>query len=135
MESYTVAVFGEAEKGDFQTAYYCDNLPQLVDCFGNPPKDSHGLYFAVQALLFHRHIIFLRVREEGFSQQDYFVGLKLLERRDLISHLEAIGLPGVGDAEIIDAVVPVCQLYHSVLLTTEADFFDYVTHSYTISRK
>lgn len=127
MKSYTVALFGEAEKGEFQTAYYCKTLTELEKYLGNPPPQSRGLDFAVQALLFQRNIIFFRVQEEGFSPQDYLMGLKLLERQDVIPHVEAIGIPGVGNSEIIHAMTPFCLVYHSILLTTEADLFDYLT--------
>jgi hypothetical protein len=127
MKAYTVALFGEAEKGDFQRGYYCKSLLQLEEHLGNPPPESRGLDFAVQALLYQHHIIFFRVKEEGFSQQDYFSGLKLLERQTSIPNVAAIGIPGVGDEEIIQALTPLCLLYHSILLTTEADLFDYLT--------
>lgn len=126
MQSYNIALFGEAERGDFNTAYFCENLQQLVEYLGNPPEDTKGLYFAVQALLFRRNIIFFRVREEGFSQQDYLIGLKLLSSQRHIPHLAAIGLPGVGDSQILKAAEPVQILYHSILLTTESDLFDYL---------
>lgn len=127
MQTYTVALFGEAEKGDYQTAYHCKTLPQLVDCLGNPPAESRGLFFAVQALLFHRDLIFFRVKEEGFSSQDYMQGLKILQRPELIFHISAICLPGVGDGEIIEASALTCQKLHSILITTESDFYDYLT--------
>jgi hypothetical protein len=38
-------------------------------------------------------------------------------------------MPGVGDAEIIDATNPICSLYHSLLITTEKDLYDYLTHA------
>lgn len=97
-----------------------------MEYLGNPPPNSLGLYFAVQALLFSRQIIFIRVKEEGYSFQDYFMGLKLLQRNDKIPHLEAIGIPGVGDSEIINALIPLCFVYHSILLITETDLYDYV---------
>lgn len=127
MDIYTVALFGEAEKGDYRTAYFCRTLAQLLEFFGNPPPQSRGLYYAVQALLFHRDLIFFRVREEGFSYQDYMMGLNQLQKNDDISNIAAICLPGVGDAEIIEAITPVCALYHSILITNEADFYDYLT--------
>lgn len=123
---FTLALFGEAEKGKFKTAYYCDSLPQLVEWLGNPPPNSRGLFFAVQALLYHRNLIFFRVEEEGFSHQDYFTGLHLLENVGAVPSLSAICLPGVGDLEIIHAALPLCQKHHSILITTESDFFDYL---------
>lgn len=126
MDAYMMALFGEAEKGEFHTPYYCETLPQLVDFLGNPPPDSLGLYFAVQALLYQRRIIFFRVKEEGYSMQDYFQGMRMLEKREQITHLEAIGIPGVGSSEIIEAMIPLCVCYHSILVLTEMDFYDYI---------
>lgn len=128
-EIYTIALFGEAEKGEFRTAYFCQSLAQLDEYFGNPPAGSRGLYYAVQAVLFHRNLIFFRVPEEGFSTNDYLEGLRLLDYQKLIPHLDAICTPGVGDKELIDAILPVCRHHHSILITSESDFYDYLTSS------
>lgn len=122
-----IALFGEAERGEFNTAYFCQNLEQLDEFFGNPPPDSLGLYYAVQALLFKRHLIFFRVLEEGFSVQDYLTGVKLLEHQQVIPRLDAICIPGVGDPTVLTALEPVCQHYHSILISNESDFYDYLT--------
>lgn len=124
---YTIALFGEAEKGEFRTAYFCQNLEELDEYFGNPPPQSKGLYYAVQALLFKRNLIFFRVMEEGFSIQDYLSGARLLEQQRLIPHLDAICAPGVGDPAVLNALQPICQHYHSILISSEADFYDYLT--------
>jgi hypothetical protein len=124
---YTIALFGEAERGEFSTAYFCQNLVQLDEFFGNPPPNSAGLYYAVQALLFKRHLIFFRVLEEGFSTQDYLTGVRLLEQQNLIPQLDAICIPGVGDPTVLNALDPLCQQYHSILISSEADFYDYLT--------
>lgn len=124
---YTVVLFGEAEKGKFNTAYFCQDLAELDEFFGNPPPNSQGLYYAVQALLFKRNLVFFRVMEEGFSLQDYLIGVKLLEQQQLLSHLDAICLPGVGDPTVLNAVQPVCQQYHSIIISSESDFYDYLT--------
>lgn len=129
MTTYTIAMFGEAEKGSFRTSYFCQNLLQLVDYLGHPPADSRGLHYAVQALLFQHNIIFFRVEEEGFSYQDYFLGLRLLEKKQLLSDICAICLPGVGDTEIIEAATPICQVHHSIIVTTEPDLYDYLTEA------
>ncbi|MBA3815356.1 MAG: hypothetical protein H0X29_02335 [Parachlamydiaceae bacterium] len=126
MDAYTMALFGEAEKGDYRTAYFCHSLDQLLDALGNPPPQSRGLHYAVQALLYHRELIFFRVREEGFSYQDYLLGLNNLKNAAL-TRISAICLPGVGDSEIIDAISPICAIHHSILITNEADFYDYLT--------
>lgn len=124
---YTMALFGEAEKGKFNTAYYCESLSQLVEFLGNPPPESRGLFFAVQALLFERNLIFFRVEEEGFSYQDYFLGLRMLQKKDQVPDIAAICLPGVGDAEIIEAAVPLCHLHNSIIITTEPDLYDFLS--------
>ncbi len=127
MEPYIIALFGEAEKGDFQSAYFCKDLEQLVDYFGNAPINSNGLHFAVQALLYHRNLIFFRVQEEGFSLQDYQFGMNLLFTQSAISKISAICMPGVGNSEIIGATTALCAIYHSIFITTEADLYDYLT--------
>lgn len=124
---YTVAIFREAERGEFQSAYYCRNLGQLDEFFGNPPPNSKGLYYAVQALLFKRDLIFFRVFEEGYSFQDYESGVRLLEDQQLIRQLDAICIPGVGDHKVINILHPLIKHYHSILITNESDFYDYLT--------
>lgn len=124
---HIVALFGEAEKGQYKKAYRLQNLPQLVDFLGNPPSESEGLFFAIQALLYEREIIYFRVKEEGFSKSDYYSGLKFLENRDNIKQLDALCLPGVGDGEILNASQPVCEIHKSHLITTQKDLYDYLT--------
>jgi hypothetical protein len=124
---HVVALFGESEKGQFRQAYTLKNLPQLVDLLGNPPPESEGLFFAIQALLYEREIIYFRVQEEGFSKSDYMAGLKYLANAEKIRTLHAICLPGVGDVEILDASHPVCELHKSHLITTQKDLYDYLT--------
>lgn len=127
MERFTIALFGEAEKGEFHAPYFCQTLEQLDDFFGNPPEGSMGLHYAVQTLMFERDLLFFRVREEGFSTDDYFLGLRALEQQRLIQRISAICTPGVGDEAIIKAIYPICEVYHSILITNEADFYDYLT--------
>ena len=124
-----VAIFGEAEKGDFCTPFFCKSLPQLAETFGNPPDESLGLIYAVQALLFERELIYYRVREEGFSVGDYMRGIHLLENKEAFDALTAICMPGVGDAEIIEATTPICSQRRSLLITTEKDLYDFLTHT------
>ncbi len=125
---HTIFLFGEAEKGDFCIPFRCKSLPQLADTFGNPPEESLGLIYAVQALMFDRELIYFRVKEEGFSTSDYMRGLHLLASKEIICNLSAICMPGVGNAEIIEATSPICSLYHSLLITTEKDMYDYLTY-------
>ncbi len=129
MGAHTIALFGEAEKGDYSTAYFCQTLPQILDCLGNPPPESHGLYLAIQSILFDYSVLFFRVREEGYSQQDYFSGLSFLRRQKLFSKISGICAPGVGNSEIIKEIIPICRGYHSILITSEADLYDYLTTS------
>ena len=81
----------------------------------------------MQALLFKRHLIFFRVLEEGFSVQDYLFGAQLLEQQRLIPQLDAICAPGMGNPKILHTLEAISQHYHSILLTNEADFYDYLT--------
>ncbi len=124
-----VALFGEAEKGAFKTPHVFRKLPQLVDSLGNPPEESEGLFFAVQAILYNREIIYFRVAEEGFSRLDYFSGLKLLETKEKVKKVNALCLPGVGDPEILAASVEVCHVHNSFLITNQKDLYDFLTSS------
>jgi len=45
MRNAAIALFGEAEKGEFRTPYVCRSLPELAECFGQPPAHSQGLFF------------------------------------------------------------------------------------------
>lgn len=127
MKTYTVALFGEAEKGDYRKPCLCHTVDQLLELFGNPPLHSQGIYYAIQALLYQRALLFFRVREEGFSYGDYLQGLHLLQNQPFTAGIDALCLPGVGDTEIIGAMAPICEIYHSLLITNESDFYDYLT--------
>jgi len=124
---HVVALFGEAEKGKFKTPYFLKELPQLVDLLGNPPEESEGLFFAIQALLFERELIYFRVQDEGYSHGDYLHGLKTLTNQNKVERLHALCLPGVGDSKILEASHRVCDLHKSFLITTEKDLYDYLT--------
>jgi hypothetical protein len=125
----TIALFGEAEKGAFKTPHLLKQLPQLVDSLGNPPGASEGLFFAIQAILYHRDLIFFRVAEEGFSRVDYFAGLKYLQDKEKVKKVNAICLPGVGDPEILSASQSVCHIHKSFLITNQKDLYDFLTAS------
>ena len=73
-------------------------------------------------------MIFFRVLEEGFSRQDYFLGLDLLAKQEAIPQLAALCLPGVSDSSILEAIEPIRERHHSILITSEADLYDYLTH-------
>ncbi len=125
---HVVALFGEAEKGQFQKPYRLKDLGQLVDSLGNPPPDSEGISFAVQSLLYKREIIYFRVEEEGFSASDYLHGFNhLLTEKGKEKKIHALCLPGVGDEKILTASAEICQLYKSFLITNQKDLYDYLT--------
>jgi len=125
---FTIALFGEAQRGHFRTAYFCKTLEELREHLGEPPTENClGLSFAVQALLFKRNVIYFRVHEEGFSTQDYLSGLDFLIQKEQFPEIAALCLPGVGNTEIIEATIPICHLHKSFLIFTEKDFYDYIT--------
>ena len=128
MTASVVALFGEAEKGLLDTIYFCRTLRELFEYLGEPPDETHGIYFAVQTLLFGKQILYYRVREEGVSLEDYFSGLRLL--KDIHSPnlcMQALFLPGVGSCELIEKSLDFCRERHSLLIVREADFYDYMT--------
>ena len=127
-KEHHIALFGEAEKGEFETAYVCSSLAELSYHLGEPPSlECRGLPLAVQSLLFERRVIYFRVKEEGFSKRDYVTGLQFLQNRDLFPEISAICLPGVGDHEILDATNPLLDTHRSLLILSESDLYDYLT--------
>jgi len=127
MATRTVVTFGEAEKGELRIPYFFHSLAQLAEALGNPPEESQGLHYAIQALLFKQGLLFFRVEEEGFSTKDYLAGLKHLAKTESATPINAICLPGVGDSEIIDYAHQVCHLHKSLLIMNEKDLYDYLT--------
>ncbi len=124
---HLIFLFGEAERGNFCTPVICHSLCELSDIFGNPPEGSRGLFYAVQALLYERELIYFRVKEEGFSLPDYMRGIHILKSREIPQNPTAICLPGMGDVNIIDEMSEICYVFRSLLLTTESDLYDYLT--------
>lgn len=127
MNTPAVALFGEAERGAFDQGFLCGGVSELMEYFGNPPPDSRGLHYAVQALLYKYHLIFFRVEQEGFSKKDYFNRIQILSASPLIERVHAICTPGVGDKAIINALLPLCHEHHQILITNESDLLDYLT--------
>ncbi len=127
MRHKPIFLFGEAEKGSFCTPMFCHSLAELSDLFGNPPEESLGLFYAVQALLYERELIYFRVKEEGYSIPDYMKGLHFLQHGEVITNLAAICMPGVGNAEVIEATSALCNVSNSLLITNEKDLYDYLT--------
>lgn len=124
---HTIFLFGEAEKGEFCSPLVCKSMPQLVDLLGNPPHESRGISFAVQVLLYKRELIYFRVREEGFSSQDYMRGLRLLQKKGLYASLSAIGMPGMGDPSVINPMQQFCAKQKTLLILSPGDLYDYLT--------
>jgi hypothetical protein len=127
MARQVVALFGEAEKGEIGSPLLMKTLSHLNDTLGHPPNESRGIFFAIQFLLYEQDVIFIRVKEEGFSTKDYLKGMKHLQNKKQISHLTALCLPGVGDARILDASRPVTETHEALIVTTEQDLYDYLT--------
>jgi hypothetical protein len=127
--NHRVFLFGEAERGAMRSPIHLNSLPAILQQLGNPPPDSIGIDYAIQTVLFKRELIFYRVREEGFSLSDYFDGVKLLYNSGNKLRLSAICLPGVGDAQIIEALGPICHKINSVLILNEKDLYDYLTNA------
>jgi hypothetical protein len=127
--SFSIVLFGEAQKGKFQTPYYCDSLVKLSDTLGEPPEEGgRGLDFAVQTILFQFPVIYFRVQEEGYSVEDYFSGLSQLKKKDCFPDVTAICMPGVGNMEIIKATDPVCCVHKSFLIVSQKDLYDFLTN-------
>lgn len=121
-----VVLFGEAERGEFCRGYLCHTLGELLDQLGQPPPFSRGLYYAIQALLYRYELLFFRVQEEGYSYQDYVRGFRMLGQQDVQGGISAVCMPGVGDSAILDAIYPICLKFSCVLITNEADLYDYL---------
>lgn len=127
MPKQKIALFGEAERGDFCRCYHCHSTDQLLESCGEPPPESRGIHYGIQALMSEYEILFFRVQEEGFSYQDYFRGIKLLSQICVTFTPIAYCLPGVGDHNILNAIRPLCIRYHSILIANERDLFDFLT--------
>jgi len=121
-----IALFGESEKGRFHYPYFFTNLNKLAMTLGNPPKDSLGIYFAIQAIMYEKDIFFFRVEQEGFSIKDYMKGLAILKDKNKIKKLDAICMPKVGNSQIIDTIDHHKRFHNILLITTERDLFDYL---------
>lgn len=124
-----VFLFGEAEKGEFGMPLHCRSLPEVAELLGNPPEASMGISYAVQAILFHKELLFCRVEEEGFSIHDYTRGLYYLRERREQYFPSAVMMPGVGSEELVDAAFSLCNPYKSILVLNEKDLYDYLTES------
>lgn len=121
-----IALFGAAERGEYETIYHCYTINQLADYFGHPPPYTRGIFMAIQALLYQRELFFIRVRDEGYSFQDYYKGLRLLTSGGVAPYLAAVGMPGVGDSGLVETTASICAIHDSILITCEDDLYDYL---------
>lgn len=120
-----IAIFGEAEKGQFLSSYQCKSLEELAHHLGDPPEDSKGLFLAVQTLLYNYDVLYFRVEEEGFSPNAYLHGLNYLQEQKI--YIEALAVPGVSDRKILERASCVCSLHQSILISSEIDLYDCLT--------
>ena len=123
----TIFLFGASEKGASCQPISLQSMDELLNQLGNPPEESEGIPFAIQALLFQHGLIYFRVAEEGFSLGDYMLGLKWLKKTPLFPHLSAICLPGVGDEEVLQGATSICSQHRCMLLISEKDLYDHLT--------
>ncbi len=128
MDESVIALFGEAQKGELLKGYYCEKLDQLFEYFGQPPPETQGLYFAVRTLLFRHSLLYFRVSQEGFSENDYVSCFDVLNSSlEDHFHLQALFLPGVGSQKLIDKGALLCKCHKSLFIINEQDFYDYLT--------
>ena len=127
MDRALCALFGEAQKGTFQTPYYVKSVDQLFYYLGEPPCDTRGLFFAIQSLMHGVDLIYFRVSEEGVSESEYLFGMRYLQGDLQGGVLDALYLPGVGSKELIEEGFQVCKNHESLFIMNEADFYDYLT--------
>ncbi|WP_348663411.1 hypothetical protein [Chlamydia vaughanii] len=124
----TIALFGEAEKGSYDTAYLCRSASDLYDHLGcGSATTKSGISLAIQALMYDYNVLYFRVKEEGYCVDSYFFGLHFLNTQTTLKNIIAMGLPGVGDQHIIEASKSLCQKYKSFLLFFEQDLYDLLT--------
>ncbi|NBO23628.1 MAG: hypothetical protein EBU93_00075 [Chlamydiae bacterium] len=127
MKNPVIALFGESQKGSYNTLIHIRSLIELSDHFGEPIGDSSAINLAIQALHFQKELIFMRVKEEGYSFSDYLKGIELLEKATIKINLVAICLPGVGHGEIIEETFKLCEKRGSLFIASPQDLYDYLT--------
>ncbi len=124
----TIVLFGESEKGQYQAGYLCHSLMDLCSSLGHPiANQGNGIFLAIQLIMLNYSVLFFRVQEEGFNSEHYLFGAKFLNEQQLINSFTAIAIPGVGDNQIIEAFIPICHKYESLLVINEQDLYDLLT--------
>ncbi|PCI77823.1 hypothetical protein COB21_02380 [Candidatus Aerophobetes bacterium] len=122
-----IALFGEAQRGNFSRLVTLHTLEKLHDTFGMPPPLSKGIWLSIQLLMQNEIIYFYRIEEEGFSYPHYHEGLKLLDSQQTQYPLKALCMPGLGDRIMVGKATEFCKKHSIIFLCTEEDFYDYVT--------
>ena len=120
-------VFGQAERGLLCHPVLCREILDLLYQFGHPPAMTSGLFFAIQSITLQTPCVFFRVEEEGFSHADYLRGLNILKNHWKDVPIQAIGLPGVGDVNLIEKAECIFTKKRTLLLLNEKDLFDFLT--------
>ncbi|MBF5050604.1 Uncharacterized protein CLAVI_000215 [Candidatus Clavichlamydia salmonicola] len=122
-----IIIFGESEKGLFETAYLCHSLWDLSKYLGESPPDSKGIDLAIKSLLYDYDVVYFRVKNEGFSVEQYFRCLHFLENEKILKNVYALSLPGTGDKSILEASRHICNKYKSCLMFNERDLYDFIS--------
>jgi hypothetical protein len=120
-----IFLFGESEKGAFQSFIPIDSLARLSDVLGNPPPDSLGIPLAIQTVLMNNKVYYKRVEEEGFHFSEYHRGLDLIKMcKDPI---DGLYMPGVSHKDLIEKACHICDEKRAILLVHHQDFYDFLT--------
>src|SRR3989344_8808919 len=116
-----IAIFSNSSNGEFNKPYVFDNLENIFLSLGISKKNI-GIDFAVNSIFKKNKIIFFRVKEEDVSTEDYFFGFDYLKNE--ILSLDAIFIPNVGSSHIIEASLKICNIFKSILIINQNDFYD-----------
>ena len=122
-----LALFAEARMGKPEAPCQIRSVDELFTLTGLPKENKSGLNWAIQALLYQVELLFFRVEEEGFSENEYFQGLNYLEKSLKKEPFQALALPGVGSLPILEKARMVCLKKKSLLIMNEEDLYDCLT--------
>lgn len=120
-------VFGESEKGPLCRPTFCKDPLDLFTYFGHQVSGTCGFDLAAQSLLLKRPCVFFRIREEGFSDLDYLRGLHILKSDWKTINISAIGVPGLGNPDLLDEIERLCKQRRSIILIEEKDLCDFLS--------
>lgn len=117
-------IFGESEKGVLCRPTLCNTIVDLFQNFGHPPEGANGLFCATQTVLMKKPCVFFRVKEEGYSLDDYLKGLDILKNDWKGVTLQGIGIFGCSDKDVIEKTERLCLQRRSLILINQSDLFD-----------